>query len=129
MLYIHAERPSSHFNRSTGCTLLILHFSATAALLGNSILLLSTVDPFGTGGHGDPSRGTLPGETGHQFVTVDFPFLFPLYFPLVSLYLSSSLFAFAPFPPFSLGVLYLLPLFWEWPRPEKQATWRQSIII
>ena len=39
------------------------------------------------------------------------------YFPLVSLYL---LFVFAPFPSFSLGVLHLLPLFWEWPSPEKQ---------
>ena len=51
---------------------------ATAILLDTSIFLLSAVDPFGTGGHGDPNRGTLPGETGHQYVTVDFPFfIFP----------------------------------------------------
>ena len=40
------------------------------------------------------------------------------YFPLGSLYL--LLFVFAPFPSFSFGVLHLLPLFWEWPSPEKQ---------
>ena len=36
-------------------------------------LLLLAVDPIGTGGHGDSNRGTLPGETGHLFVTADFP--------------------------------------------------------
>ena len=72
------ESPPSHFNHSTVCTLLILYFSATATLLGNPILLLSAIDPFGTGGHGDPNRGTLPGETGHQYVTIDFPSLFLL---------------------------------------------------
>ena len=58
--------------------------------------------PFGTGGHGDPNRGTLPDETGHQYVTVDSLFCFP-YFPLVTLYL--FLFDF-PLPlPFSFRVL------------------------
>ena len=61
-------------------------FPATAVILGSSILLLSTVDPFSTGGHGDPNRGTLPGETGHQYVAVDSPFCFPD-FPLVTPYL------------------------------------------
>ena len=74
----------------------------------------------GTGGHGDPNRGTLPGETGHLFVTIDFPLFIP---PLSFIPLSFSylyLLLFAPFHSFSFGVPYLLPLFWEWPSPKKQ---------
>ena len=64
--------------------------------------LLSTVDPIDTGGHEDP----LPGETGHLHSTS--PLYFPS-FPLVTVHLFP--FAFAPFPSFSFGVLYLLPSF------------------
>ena len=88
-------------------------------------LLLSAVDPFGTGGHGDPNRGTLPGETGHQYVTVDFPPLYPpplSFIPLSFSYfipLSSCFYSFNSLP-FPLGFFRLLPLSWEWPSPKKQ---------
>ena len=69
---------AANFSPTTVCGQVPFTFPATAVMLGVSILLLSTVDPHCTGGHRDPNRGTLPGETGHQSVTVDFPFLFPL---------------------------------------------------
>ena len=115
---------------------LIMHvkpFQPLVALVGllyvprSWCLLLSAVDPIGTGGHGDPNRGTLPGETGHLFVTADFP---TPYFPHCLLYhfiplpfsyfISLSLCLYPLFLPFPLGCLYLLPLSWEWPSPKKQ---------
>ena len=97
---------AANFGPSTACGQVPFTFPATAVILGSSILLLSTVDPLARAGHGDPNRGTLPGETGHQYVTVDSLFCFP-YFPLVTLYL--FLFDF-PLPlPFSFRVLLLLP--------------------
>ena len=77
-------------------------FSRHGGNTGRSILLLSTVDPIGTGGHRDPDSGTLPGETGHQSVIVDFPFLFSL---LSFSYFIILLFDFPLSFPFSFGVL------------------------
>ena len=47
---------AANFSPSTVCGHVPSTFPATAVILGSSILLLSTVDPFGTGGHGDPNR-------------------------------------------------------------------------
>ena len=96
----------------------VLCLTRHGGAIGHSHSPPVVVDPFGTGGHGDPNRGTMPGETSHQYVTVDFPSLFPLLPFSCGLYL--LLFVFTPFPSFSFGVPYLLPLFWEWPSPKKQ---------
>ena len=106
---------------------LIMHvkpFQPLMALVGllyvprSRCLLLSAVDPIGTGGHEDPNRGTLPGEAGHLFATVDFPTPYfphcPLYhfIPLsFSYFISLSLCLYSLFLPFPLGCLYLLPPF------------------
>ena len=68
-----------------------------------------------TGGHGDPNRGTLPGETAwpsicHRRLP---PFLFPSlsFIPLSFSYLHLLLFAFTPFPSFPFGILLPTPPF------------------
>ena len=106
-----------NFSPSTACPQEPFTFPATAVILCAFILLLSTVDPIGTGGHRNPNRGTLPDETGHQSVTVNSPFLFP---SLSFSYFISLLFDF-PLPfLFPLGFFSCTPFFWEWPSPKKQ---------
>ena len=117
---------AANFNPSTVCAQVPFTFPATAVILGSSILLLSTVDTFGTGEHGDPNRGTLPGETGHQYVSVDSFFCFP-YFPLVTLYL--FLFDFPLSLPFPLGFFSCSPSFWEWPSATKQPRGDSSLLV
>ena len=105
--------------------ILIMHvkpFQPLMALVGllyvprSRCLLLSAVDPIGIGGHGDPNRGTLPGETGHPFVTVDFPLFIP---PTVLIPLSFSYFISLSLCLHSFPFLFLWdssaysPFFWE----------------
>ena len=77
-------------------------FPATAVMLGVSILLLSTVDPTGTGGHRDPQQGIrCLVKLATNLSPSTPPFCFP-YFPLVTLYL--FLFDFLLSLPFPFGV-------------------------
>ena len=74
--------------------------------------------PFGTGGHGDPNRGTLPGEPTTKYVTDDFPSLFPL---LSFSYLISPSLCLRPFPfLFLWGSLPASPFSGNDLAPEKQ---------
>ena len=111
--------------------ILIIHvkpFQPLMALVGllyaprSRCLLLSAVDPIGTGGHGDPNRVPCLAKRAIYLSPSAALFISPtvLYHsPLVTLY--RFLFAFTPFsfPPL-WGAFYLLLLSWEWPRPKKQ---------
>ena len=119
---------AANFSLSTVCVQVPFTFPATAVMLGASILFLSTTDPIGTGGHRDPNRGTLPGETGHQSVTVNPPFFllpllsFSLYFISLSPWLS-------PFPSFFLWGSLAAPRFSGNGLPQETVTWRQFCLV
>ena len=83
-------------------------FSATAVILDNSFPLCRRLTPLGISGHGEPTRATSSGQTGHQPIMHRQLSFFVSILPLVTLPLSVL---FCSFPSFSRGGSLVVPPF------------------